>query len=79
VKESVVKKESVVNETVEKNENGREKVNVEERVNAEEMEFHCANRPKHTSVTVSVDFSGWLTPPYAMKKMIANDEVTRYS
>ena len=53
-----MEKKNAVKETVEKNENGKEKVNVEERVNVEEMEFHCANRPKHTSGTVSVDFSG---------------------
>ena len=59
-----MEKKNAVKETVEKNENGQKKVNVEERVdveervNVEEMEFHCANRPKHTSGTVSVDFSG---------------------
>ena len=56
-KGTVEKKETVEKETVEKKENGQEKVNVEERVNVEEMEFHCANRPKHTSVIFFVDFS----------------------
>lgn len=52
-----MEKKNAVKETVEKNENSQEKVNVEGRVNVEEMEFHCANRPKHTSVTFSVGFS----------------------